>query len=383
MMRIQVNPKLIEWALERSGLSRSDLEHRFPKIEEWGRGELGPTMRQLENLAKATRTALGHFFLDEPPEDKLPIPDLRTVRSETPIRPSPDLLETIEMMQRRQAWMRDFLIEEGQPPLPFVDSVSLDAEPASVASGMRETLELAEDWARRERTWESALRRLRASMEVAGILVAVNGIVGLNTHRALRVEEFRGFALVDEYAPLVFVNNRDVKAAQMFTLAHEMAHVWIGTEGVSNLDALEPPEIRAERFCNAVAAEFLVPCKELDDCWPEARQSEEPFDFVAKRFKVSALVAARRGLDLGLISRDAFLAFYRDYREAAEERREKASKARDGGDFWNTAYARIGRYFSSAVVQAVKEGRLSYRDAYRLTGLRGATFDTFVAELEF
>ena len=259
MARVQINPILIQWAIQRSGRSVAELQRRFPKLHEWEQATVFPTMKQLEQLAVATRTPLGYFFLSSPPEDKLPIPDLRTVGNESLETPSPDLLETVENMQRRQAWMRDFLIEEGQSALPFINSVTDQDSPKKVAETIKEELDIKEGWANSEPTWSEALRTLRYAMEDNGIMVAVNGIVGNNTHRKLDVEEFRGFALVDNYAPLIFINGSDAKAAQMFTYAHELAHLWIGKEGVSQLEATQSVNNTIEKFCNKVAAEFLLP----------------------------------------------------------------------------------------------------------------------------
>lgn len=385
MARVQINPALINWAIERSGRSTEELESKsqFTKLKDWQKGKLDPTMKQLEELARTTRTALGYFFLSNPPEDKLPIPDLRTVDDESPQKPSPDLLETVEAMQRRQAWMRDFLIEEGHNALPFVASTTEEDYCEEVATDMRGRLELDNRWAARSRNWEEALRRLRSKIEQAGIIVVFSGYVGTNTHRGFDVDEFRGFTLVDKYAPLIFVNNKDGKAAQMFTLAHELAHLWIGAEGVSNLWATQPVENNVEKFCNRVAAEFLIPAHLMKAGWPKARQKQYPFQYLARRYKVSEIVAARRALDLKCITKEEFFSFYEDYREQVEERLARQRKTeKGGGNFWNNAHVRIGDYFGSHVVRAVKEGRLLYREAYELTGLYGKTFDKFASHFE-
>ena len=380
MSRVNVNKKVLRWAVSRSGHELDDLEQKFPRIRQWADEESQPTLRQLELLAKATLTPLGFFFLAEPPEERLPIPHFRTIHDEIPAKPSPDLLESVQIMQRRQAWMREFLIEQGQDELPFVGSSRRDEEPRLVVQRMLEILDLDIGWAAAERTWTDALHTMRQAIEDAGILVVVNGIIGNNTHRKLDPNEFRGFVLVDGYAPLVFVNGADGKAAQMFTLAHELVHVFYGSSAAFDLREMQPADDPMEKTCNRVAAEFLVPQSELRQIWPSARGDSEPFQTIARRFKVSALVAARRALDTNLINREAFLKFYRAYQ--SDERRASADRS-PGGDFYINQNLRVGQRFASAVIRAVKEGKLLYSEAYHLTGLYGKTFDHYAASLGF
>ena len=372
MSRVEVSPRIIRWAITRSGLPEVILERKFPKINEWIRGAVSPTLRQLEKFAKATTTPFGYLFLSEPPVDQLTIPHFRTVTDGGTWSPSPNLLETVQIMQRRQEWMREFLIQEGQERLRFIRSASVGDNPTTVANGMRQELGLADGWASNIRTWTDALRALIVNAEDAGILVVVNGIVGNNTHRKLDPNEFRGFVLTDEFAPLVFINGADGKAAQMFTLAHELAHLWFGESAAFDLRQLLPASDAVEQSCNRVAAEFLVPEAELRQLWPEASSESEPFQVVARQFKVSSLVAARRALDLGLIGRDEFFAFLSQYQ--VDERR-KASTKSDGGDFYANQNQRVGRRFGQAVLVATMEGRLLYHEAYQLTGLHGKTFE--------
>jgi Zn-dependent peptidase ImmA (M78 family) len=380
MTRVAVKPELLRWARGRAGVSVDTLVSKFPKVNEWEREEVQPTLRQLEAFAKATLTPVGYFFLPEPPDDRLPIPDFRTVRDQRIRRPSPNLLETVQVLQRRQSWMREFLVEDGEPRLDFVGSAArMQGDAVRAAGDMRRVLGIDAGWGQLQRTWTEALRALRVAAEAAGLFVVTNGIVGNNTHRKLDPNEFRGFVLVDDYAPFVFINGADGKAAQMFTLAHELAHVWFGQSGVFDLRDLQPAEHDVERVCNGVAAEFLVPALDLRGVWPDARRASEPFQVLARHFKVSAIVAARRALDLGLITKRAFLEFYRTYQE--DERRRATTKS-EGGDFYVTQDVRLGRRFARAVVRAAKEGRLLYRDAYQLTGLHGATFDRYAKGLE-
>ncbi|MEI8003012.1 MAG: ImmA/IrrE family metallo-endopeptidase [Methanothrix sp.] len=373
MTRISISEPVLSWALERS-CQRANLEGKFPKLSEWLSGSSKPTLHQLEELAKATSTPLGYFFLPEPPEERLSISHFRTLASERLHQPSPDLLETVQVMERRQAWMREYLIEQGHQPLGFVRSAQLTIEPEQLAEEMQRTLGLAKGWAAGQPRWTDALRHLQSKIEEAGILLAVSGIVGNNTHRKLDPAEFRGFVLVDEYAPLVFVNGADGKAAQMFTLAHELAHIWFGRSAAFDLRELQPADDNTEKASNRVAAEFLVPASQLYDFWPNVRQEPDRFQAIARHFKVSELVAVRRTLDLGLITKSEFRDFYRDYQE---EERRAAAQSQEGGNFYATQNLRIGRRFAEVVVRAAREGKLLYRDAYQLTGLYGKTFEQY------
>src|SRR5258708_6094623 len=378
MTRVSVRPRLLEWARERAGLAGEALADRFPKLGLWEQEKAQPTMRQLEDSSRARRTHLGYFFLAEPPEERLAIPDFRTLRDHTIRTPSPDLLETVQAMERRCDWLRDFLIEEGHEPLAFIRSAPEAEKPARLAETIRTAVGLPEHWADHKHTWEEALRALRAAIDDLGVLVVINGVVGNNTHRRLDVAEFRGFVLVDDYAPLIFVNGADGKAAQVFTLAHELVHLWIGQSGVFNLPRLPPGDFPQEQFCHQVAAELLLPEAVLREIWPQFRGAADRFQRVARRFKVSELVAARRAMDLGLIDRETFFEFYDAYEVDLERKTKKA-----GGDFWATQDMRVGTRFGTAVVRAAREGRLLYRDAYELTGLRGRAFDKYARELGF
>ena len=375
--QIRLQPDVLLWARQRAKLSADDLARKVSvkpeRVLAWERsGDI--SMSQAQNLARATYTPFGYLFLPEPPDESLPIADFRTVGDEPPRQPSPNLLDTVYAMQRRQAWMREEMtIEYEAQPLPFVGAHALTDDPKEVAGAMRDALGIAHGWAASVPNWSAALRHLRDKVEDAGILVFFNGVVGNNNRRTLDRKEFQGFALVDEYAPLIFVNNTDFKAARMFTLAHELAHIFVGETGVSHLEDMQPANNDTERFCDKTAAEFLVPESELRACWHATGVNDNPYISVARQFKVSSIVAARRALDLNLIDRDKFFSFYNENREKG--RPSSPQQQGGGGNFWNTQRWRIGARFAAAVVCAVKEGRLSYTEAYSLTDLKGGTFE--------
>lgn len=218
------------------------------------------------------------------------------------------------------------------------------------------------------------MTELRWRIEQLGIVTVVNGVVGNNTSRKLDVGEFRGFALTDPYAPVIFVNGADAKSAQMFTLAHELAHVWLGSEGegLSGFEGIFPGGQRVERLCDHAAAEFLVPAAELKKQWPAVKYESESFERLARHFKVSPIVAGRRAMDLELVGRDAFFKFYESY-----VRRERNRPKAADGDFYKTQNTRVGVSFALAVMRAALEGRVSFKEAYDLTGLNGGAFQEY------
>lgn len=378
MSRVEVGPGMLRWARERAGLSDALVAKRFPKLVAWERGDDQPTQKQLEHFAKSTRTPFGYLFLPEPPVEDLPIRDFRTVAA-GPRHPSPDLLDTIYAMQRRQDWLKEERLEGEAGPLEFVGSARLRDDPAAVGLEMRRIVGVHEGWAAEVPSWQEAVGELRRRIEQLGVLAVINGVVGNNTQRKLSVTEFRGFALTDPFAPLIFVNGADAKSAQMFTLAHELAHVWLGPEGegLSGFEALFPGDARVEKFCDQAAAEFLVPARELREHWRRQEGGAEGFERLARQFKVSPVVIGRRAMDLRLVERATFFEFYETYTRRERQRSRKAG----GGDFYKNQNSRVGARFATQVVRAAMDGRLSFREAYDLTGLRGGAFQRYARRL--
>jgi len=365
-VRVPVNPQILRWARKRAGRDIESLQRTFPKVEAWERGESQPTMRQLERFAKTTHVPFGFFFLDSPPDEPLPIPDFRTMPGASR-PPSPDLLDTIYACQQRQEWYRGYLQTIGEEPLPFVGSAGLQADPARVAAGIRRRLHFDIGERHKLPTWTEALRRFIEQVESAGVLVMTSSIVGSNTHRKLNPEEFRGFALVDDLAPLVFINAADTKSAQMFTLAHELAHIWLGESGVSDAQITVLPDARMERWCNQLAAELLVPLEALRESnQPEADLQHE-INRLARQFKVSTLVVLRRIHEIGGLDDETF---WQTYHDEAARLQQFERRGTSGGDFYRTLKVRVSKTFAQAVVISTLEGYTLFRDAYRMLGLR-------------
>ena len=356
---------MLRWACERAGFELGEVARRVPQLSAWERGERQPTLKQLENFAKATHTPIGYFFLPEPPVEQVPIPDFRTIADKPVIRPSPNLLDTIYLCQQRQDWYRDYARSVGDELPTVVGSAQRTDDVVSTAAVIRDALGFDLDERRKFGTWTEALRRFIEQVDMAGVLVMVNGVVGSNTSRKLDPEEFRGFTLIDDVAPLIFVNGADTKAAQMFTLAHELAHVWLGQSALSDSQARTLPNHDVERWCNQVAAETLAPLAAVRDAHEPKADLRAELDRLARRFKVSTLVVLRRLRDI-----DALTA--RQYREAygAELERLRGLSAGSGGNFYLTLGARVGQRFAHAVVASTLEGRSSFTEAFRLLGFK-------------
>lgn len=380
MTRVAIQPEMFRWARDRARLDDHALMARFPRLEAWETGEVQPTLRQLEDYARATHAPVGYFFLPEPPVEPLPIPDFRTVANRAIAQPSPNLLDMVYACQQRQDWYRDHAQVTSQSPLPFVGSLTVATSPAEAATQLRQALGFSVEERRTYPSWTEALRTFIEQADRIGVMVMVSGVVLNNNTRPLDPQEFRGFALSDVLAPLVFINGADSKAAQMFTLAHELAHLWLGQTALSDISADAQPNNAIEVWCNQVAAELLVP---MDSFRAELMADEAmagTLKRLARYFKVSTLVILRRLLDAGRIDRTTFFAAYR-----AELARLREIDARGtGGDFYRTTAARVSKRFARALVESTLEGRTLYRDAFHMLGItKTTTFNEFGRSLGY
>lgn len=374
---VDVKPSMLNWAIQRAQIDvHSDAAAKGIVGEslEWISGKKKPTLKKLNQFASRVMVPFGHLFLDSPPEEKLPIADFRTFDSVVPSRPSPNLLETIQKMQLKQEWMRDHAIENEFDPIELVGSLTKNESLVEAARKIKRILAIEENRPHKN----DAFNNLRDAADRAGVLVFLNGIVGANTRRPLDPEEFRGFVLVDEYAPLVFVNSNDTKTAQLFTLAHEIVHLALGKSGLFNLKDLQSSPDMLETRCNKIAAETLVASNRLKAVWKTRRPGRDDIGSIAKEFGVSPVVLARCAWDHELISRDEFFSVYHRSKSIWEANKAKRKEENKGGaDFYKTMKSRMSRRFASAIYSSVGSGELLHRDAYDLLGLNGKTFENF------
>jgi len=378
-----ISPVVLRWARERAQLEPENLAlkaHVKPdKLLRWEQGETRPTFKQAQDLAKALHIPFGFLFLLKPPEETLPIPDLRTIGDHTSGGLSADLQDLLADVLRKQDWYRDYLLDQGAEPLPFIGRFGLNSSAQEIANALTTTLDLTLGHREEAKNWEAFLGLLMVKAEAAGVWVMRSGIVGNNTHRSLDVQEFRGLAICDDIAPLVFINGKDAKTAQIFTLVHELAHLWIGQSGISDLSLAQPanvPHRNVEKLCNAVTAEVLVPQQVFRDQWKARETVDINASQLASFFRVSTVVVARRAFDLGMIEWAVYFEYYQ--RQAALWRQKKKGS---GGDPYRTIPVRNGRNFTEAVVHSAFERSLLLRDAGKLLGVNPSKISRLAHEL--
>lgn len=377
MTTANINTDMLTWTRERSGISVPDFARRCgvseERLLEWESGERKLTFNQAMRFAEKAHVPFGYLFLAKPPEEVLPIPDLRTLEGQGVQRPSAELLDLVKLMMQRQEWYRDYLQQHFAQANPYVGRASYSASVESIVEDIRACLGVEPHPTRGK--WDDYYRDLVQRIESLGILVMRQGNLGHHS-RPLNVDEFRGFAIVDEYAPIIFVNHSDALGARLFTLIHELCHIWIGQSGVSDGDT--NTHRQEEVLCNAVAAEFLVPAQEFRALWQHGSESwEDNLPPLEAHFHVSTWALARRALTLNFISQQEYGRYIFEQRMRYEHRKGSGRPT-----YYQTKKAQISRQFSHAVVGEALSGQLLLREAGELLGgIKPGKIETFAREL--
>ncbi len=377
MTTANINTDMLTWARERSGISVPDFARRCgiseERLREWESGERKLTFNQAMRFAEKAHVPFGYLFLAKPPEEVLPIPDLRTLEGQGVQRPSAELLDLVKLMMQRQEWYREYLQQHFAEANPYVGRASYSDSVESIVEDIRACLGVEPHPTRGK--WDDYYRDLVQRIESLRILVMRQGNLGHHS-RPLNVEEFRGFAIVDEYAPIIFVNHSDALGARLFTLIHELCHIWIGQSGISDGDT--NTHRQEEVLCNAVAAEFLVPAQEFRALWQHDSESwEDNLPPLEAHFHVSTWALARRALTLNFISQQEYGRYIFEQKKHYEQR-----KGSGGPTYYQTKKAQISRQFSQAVVGEALSGQLLLREAGELLGgIKPGKIETFAREL--
>ena len=370
MKRVLATPKLIDWACKRSRIDRDYLEAKFKNLPEWISGKLRPTEKQLEQFAKTVHVPYGYLFLNKPPKENIPSLPFRTKSGIKIAKPNSALLNLIYAVQVRQEWYKEFAISEDLSECALVNCATIESSPADQAQEIRKILRYDFKNNAKEINKSKPFKYLIDAIEDQGILVMIGGIGGSNIMHKLNAEEFRGYALCDEIAPLILVNGINSESVKMFTLIHELGHLLLGSSDIFKSGQKLNNQI--EDWCNTFAAEFLVPTKDLQDQLIEIENIEESLALNAKYFKVCKLTILERLRDINIVTRDEF---DKQWNAEIELQMHNNVKSQKGGNFLSNSLSRVGKKFAFALIVSALEGQTLYRDAYRMLGI--SKTDTF------
>ncbi|EMW5623512.1 ImmA/IrrE family metallo-endopeptidase [Enterococcus faecalis] len=378
---ISVNPKIIQWAIQSSGKNIIQISQKFSKINEWTSKECELSVSELNKLSKELRIPFGYFFLKNPPVEDIKLLKYRTIDNEEHTRPSRNLIDTIKYMETRQDFMKETLIEDGFLPLNFVGSASIKDDVEELSEKIIAKLGVTRDW---NKKGKDTFNILKNAVSELGIMVMQNGVVGNNNSRPLDISEFRAFVLIDEYVPLIFLNAKDSFNAKIFSLCHELVHIWLGIDELYNDSFNNKENIlneKLENFCNKVAAEMLLPRKLLINIYKINQDPYTNIKEISSRINVSDLVVCVKIKQEKYIDNKTFQEIYKILLQEMNDNllnKEKGS----GGNYYNTSKSRLDANFVHSVNRKAKEGKILYSEAYNLVGAKGKTYDNLIKFME-
>ena len=379
-VNVNIQPAIISWALSQTSEEKLGAK-LVENIKHWLDGTKSPTFNQIEDFSKKSHIPLGYFFLQTPPVEQISLLEYRTIDSVELTTPSRDLIDTIHEMEAVQEWMVNYRKEWNYDTISVIGSLKGITDINVIANAIRSDLGLTVDWYRECTNSSEAFNKVRRLLEECGIVVMMNGIVGKNTHRALDVNEFRAFAMVNEWAPLIFINGADSAGGRLFSLFHEIVHLWIGENDLYNdrrysANGVKPLEV----ICNAVAGEIMVPKMAFIEKWNNNSNDDTQVMIkdLARMFCCSGSVIARRALDNKKIDENVYNQVIAEAIEAyIQSKQEKSS----GGDYYRVARSKLDGVFVRALCESVNSGRTSFTEAYRLTNTTSKTFSEVASGL--
>jgi len=359
---------MLKWCRANAGFTTASAAEALGREESeiiaWEDGSASPTYAQLRKIAKVFKRPIATFYLPAPPKDFTLIRDFRRLPAGRKRAFSPSLVLLIRSCQERQQWLSEYAQAEGDPPLRYVNSANVLEDVQDVGRRLRKILRASLPEQRQTAGKDAAFRYWRDLCENAGTCVFISP-------SSIEIDEMRGFALPDRYAPVVVVNGGDAYAGRTFTLLHEMVHILLGMDGVSDRNVSSNPrseEQQIEVFCNAVAAETLVPTDDLRQrALPLLGDLSAAVLPLSDVYRVSEEVIARRLFDLGLANRE----FYEQKRAELSHRKAKPDDEREIRIPMETrTLSSIGVLFSRAAVNAFHEGEISGVELADLLNMR-------------
>jgi Zn-dependent peptidase ImmA (M78 family) len=378
-----VKPEILKWARETAGLTvgravvalgmkDTKSARAVDRLEALEAGTQQPSRALILKMAQKYRRPLVTFYLDAPPargdrgEDFRSLPTKQT--------DTEGLLDALlRDVRARQATVRDILLEDdAHRQVPFIGSATMQDGVAALLAEMRRAIRLDIGEYRAQTSVESAFALLRSRVEAAGVFVLLIGNLGSH-HSSIDVETFRGFALADEVAPFIVINDQDAVSAWSFTLLHELAHLWLGKTGVSGRSS----EVQIEKFCNDVAAEFLLPSSELPLVGVERNSTVqvaiEHIDKFASERHLSRTMVAYSLYRAALLREETWKTisawFLSQWRKARDAKRER-QRDRKGPNYYAVRRHRLGSALLHLVARSIDEGALTPTRASKVLGVK-------------
>jgi len=376
--RIDVKPEILQWVQNNTGTVLNDTW--IEKINKWLNNDGKPTVNQLKELSRKAQIPFGYFFLDNVPNEDLPLLKFRTVNNVDIDRPSRNLIDVIHSMEIKQNWVSDYRKQNDYPTSIFSNGYKLIENldcmnEEQIAEKIMNSLDLKLGW-NTELKNRKSFNLLRSKLDQVGVVVMYSGIVGSNTHRALSQSEFRAFALDDKYAPLIFINSNDSYNAMLFSLVHELIHIWYGTSELYNDDFKNNYQVlnpKSEQDINHISESIIFPKNLFLDRWK--RQEVTGIDrikSVAKYFDASPLSTGIRAHRLRLISQDDVKRLKTELNQEYQ-RNKRHQKEIGGGNYYATKAAQIDSAFAMEVERGVNSGNLGFNSAFELLGVKNST----------
>ena len=385
--RAFITAKVFKWARESAKMTEeiaaSKIAVSVEKLQEWESGESYPTIRQAQKLAKAYRRPFALFFLPDIPSDFQPLQDFRKKGSK---EFSTSSIFIIREIQQKQAWISDINEENGEDKIPFIGRFTINDNPEIVAKDILNTLGVSP----LNYKSNNPILEWINSAESKGIFISRTSFI----HSRLKLDskELQGFAISDFYAPFVFINSDDWNAPQLFTLIHELAHLWIAETGISN--DIEPSIKKTkaynpiELFCNEVAANALMPIDYIKNLESNVFDNSQEVFKSAKNIGVSSFALLVRALNLNIITLNDYKRLkvqadkdYRDFLQREEKKNIKAKEKKGGPNYFLLQVNRNSRLFTQTVLDAFRGGSIEPTQASSLLNVKVNKFPKLEAQM--
>lgn len=401
-----INPSILTWARESAGLDLEEAAERLgltsgststaaDKLAQFEAGERSPTRGQLAKFSAVYRRPLITFYMKEPPARGERGEDFRRVPGAVSRRENALLDTLLRDVRARQEMIRSLIEDDDEvEAITFVGSARLEDGVAKLVEAIANTLNF--DYtskAARKGNADDLFKLLRAKAEDVGIFVLLIGDLGSH-HSALSADVFRGFAIADNVAPFIVINDQDARAARSFTLIHELAHIWLGQSGVSGVPDTGTPKTlheKVERFCNDIAGEFLLPSKSLGSR-PDALNGDDKrvaFDVVsgfAEIWSVSEPMVAYRLNRIGWISQAIYEALISDYtarwRAARQKAKDNAREVEGGPSYYVVKQSKLGNALIEVVRRTLRGNLITHTKAAKVLGVKPSSVEPLLRGYE-